>query len=76
VKATPVPSVGSSLSASLLDAGIKVSWPPSYVGWILQTNIVGLANTGAWGDVPESLTHSEMTFPSGGPAEYFRLRHP
>jgi hypothetical protein len=79
VSATPVPSVGSNLSASLVASSITVSWPAAYVGWILQTNTVGLGNPAAWGDIPDSLTHSQMAFPAGGPstpAEYFRLRHP
>jgi xylan 1,4-beta-xylosidase len=79
VSATPVPSIGSNLSASVIASGITLSWPSAYVGWILQTNTVGLGNPAAWGDVPDSLTHSQMTFPAGGPntpAEFFRLRHP
>ena len=77
--ATPVPSVGTNLSASFVASTITISWPSAYVGWILQTNTVGLGNPAAWGDVPDSLTHSQMTFPTGvpnTPAEFFRLRHP
>lgn len=79
VSATPVPSVGSSISAALSASGVTVSWPSTYVGWILQTNGVGPANPAAWGDVPDSLTHPQMTFPNhdpNAPAMYFRLRHP
>src|SRR5258708_31126735 len=75
----PVPSVGPSISASLSASRIPVSWPSAYVGWILQTNTVGLGNPAAWCDVPDSLTHSQIIFPAGGPnipAEFFRLRHP
>ncbi len=75
----PVPSVGPSISASLSASRITVSWPSAYVGWILQTNTVGLGNPAAWCDVPDSLTHSQIIFPAGGPnipAEFFRLRHP
>jgi len=78
-KATPVPSVGANLSASLSASKLTVSWASDYVGWILQTNTVGLGNPAAWGDVPDSLTHSSMTFPvinSATSAEFFRLRHP
>jgi hypothetical protein len=79
VSATPVPSVGSKLSASLAAAGVTISWLSAYVGWILQTNTIALGNPTAWGDVPDSLTRSQMTFPARGPntpAEFFRLRHP
>ncbi|MEI2725290.1 MAG: fibronectin type III domain-containing protein [Verrucomicrobiota bacterium] len=77
--ATAVPSVGSNISAARIGSGVTVSWPSAYVGWILQTNTVGLDNPTAWGDVPDSVTRSQMTFPAGGPAaptEFFRLRHP
>ncbi|HWW03145.1 MAG TPA: glycoside hydrolase family 52 protein [Candidatus Acidoferrum sp.] len=79
VSATPVPSVGTNISASLTGSQITISWPAAYVGWLLQTNTVGLVNPAAWGDVPDSPTRSQMTFPAGGlnaPAEFFRLRHP
>ena len=79
VSATPVASVGTNISASLFNSTITVSWPTGCVGWILQTNTVGLGTPAAWGDVPESRTHSQMTFPAGSPntpAEFFRLRHP
>jgi hypothetical protein len=74
VSATPVP-----LSATLSASKITVSWPSAYVGWILQTNTVSLGNPAAWGDVPGSITQSQMTFPASGlntTAEFFRLRHP
>lgn len=79
VSATPVPSVGSSIFATLGAGGVTVSWPPAYVGWILQTNTLGLSNPAGWGDVPNSRTQSQMTFSITTPdlpAEFFRLRHP
>jgi hypothetical protein len=79
LSATPVPSVASNLSAALGASSVTVSWPPAYVGWILQTNTAGPGIRAAWGDVPDSLTHSQMTFPPrspNAPAEFFRLRHP
>jgi hypothetical protein len=79
ISATPVPGVGSNISASLSGSTITVSWSPAYAGWLLQTNTVGLGNPGAWGDVPDSLTRSQMNFPVSGPnpaARFFRLRHP
>jgi hypothetical protein len=77
--ATPVPSVGTNLSSLLSASKLTISWPSSYVGWILQTNTVGLSNPGAWVDVPGSVTNSQLAFPAGSPnpiIELFRLRHP
>lgn len=79
VSATPVPSVGSSISASYNGSQITISWPQAYVGWLLQTNNAGLGNPAAWGDVPDSFNRSQLTFPAVAPGtspEFFRLRHP
>ena len=77
VTATPIPSTPTSLSASAGVASFTVSWPSNYVGWVLQTNTVGLGNPSNWHDLPASLTNSQMTFPVSNPAiQFFRLRHP
>jgi hypothetical protein len=79
VSATPVPAAGTNISAALGSSGVTISWPPSYVGWILQTNTAGLGTPGAWGDVPGSQTQSQMLFPLAAPnrpTEFFRRRHP
>jgi len=74
-----LPSTGTNISASLQNGTLTISWPASYVGWILQTNAVNVANQAAWGDLPGSATNQQMTFPAASgsiPAEFFRLRHP
>lgn len=79
VSATPVPSTGPNLIASINGLELQISWPTEYIGWILQTNIFNLASPGGWGDVPASRTNSQMAFPVTNPsvpAGFFRLRHP
>jgi len=79
VKATPVASAATSLAAAVTASKLTLSWPSSYVGWILQTNTLGLGNPVNWHDVPGSDTNSQMTFPTSNqpiPSEFFRLRHP
>jgi hypothetical protein len=79
VSATPVPSTGTNVSAALSSSKVTIFWPSTYAGWILQTNTIGLNNPAAWGDVPDSITHSQMVFPVGSPdspSQFFRLRHP
>lgn len=72
-----MPSAGCNIFATFGVSGIAVSWPSAYTGWILQTNTISLNNPAAWGDLPESTNHSQLTFPAGGRStEYFRLRHP
>ncbi|HEV2207380.1 MAG TPA: glycoside hydrolase family 52 protein [Verrucomicrobiae bacterium] len=76
VSATPVPSAGTNIAASINATGVMISWPASYRGWILQTNTAGLGDPAGWGDVPGLLNQSQISFPTSNPAEFFRLRHP
>lgn len=79
LRAIPLPSVSTNLSASVNATGVTITWPPAYAGWILQTNSISLRNPAAWGDVPNSQGQSQFFLPAGGPnapAEFFRLRRP
>jgi hypothetical protein len=79
VSATPVASTATNISVSLGPSAVTITWPSDYVGWILQTNTVGLQDPAAWGDIPDSLTRSQFDFPYAAPApraRFFRLRHP
>jgi autotransporter-associated beta strand protein len=78
--------VGSSLPASPTNITFSVSgntlslsWPSSYVGWVLQTNAINVGVSNDWHDVPGSETNMQLAFPMNNPAatnEFFRLRHP
>jgi hypothetical protein len=75
----PVPSSGTNIAAKVSGGNLTVSWPKSYVGWIVQTNAVDVGNNLYWGDVPGSGTNQQATFQTTNPAiprEFFRLRHP
>jgi len=79
VSATPIPLTGTNLTASIVGVNVQISWPTDYIGWVLQTNRLGLARLNGWGDVPASRTNSQMTFPLTNPSipnDCFRLRHP
>jgi xylan 1,4-beta-xylosidase len=79
VSATPVPAASPNISVSLSASIVAISWPANYTGWLLQTNSAGLGRPDAWGDVPGSLTNSQVSFPNSGrslPFQFFRLRHP
>lgn len=41
---------------------LTLSWPSSYIGWLLQSNSVGLTSTGAWGTVPGSDSTNQFTY--------------
>jgi hypothetical protein len=72
----PVPV---KVTASLSGSDLTLSWPLNYLGWILQTNSLGLAAGNAWGDLPGSRASNQWTLPttnSALPVQFFRLRHP
>jgi phage baseplate assembly protein gpV len=72
-------TVLAKITANLSGSNLAISWPANYQGWILQTNLVGLGASGAWGNVPGSQTNTQVNFPinnPGMPMEFFRLRHP
>jgi hypothetical protein len=72
----PVPV---KITASLGGSDLTLSWPANYLGWILQTNALGLAASAAWGDLPGSQASNRWTLPitnSALPLQFFRLRHP
>jgi autotransporter-associated beta strand protein len=75
----PLPSSPTNIVFSLSGNLLSLSWPSNYVGWILQTNVAGLASPAGWHDVPGSETTNQVTIPVSNPAvsnEFFRLRHP
>jgi len=72
-------TVPARITASLSGSNLTISWSANYLGWILQTNRVGLGASSAWGNVPGSQTNVQVNFPITNPAlpmEFFRLRHP
>ncbi|MGO9200909.1 MAG: glycoside hydrolase family 52 protein [Limisphaerales bacterium] len=82
VSATPhsaVPTTGTNITAKVSGRNLTVSWPSSYLGWILQTNAADVVNNLDWGDVPSSENNYQVTFPTTNSTirtEFFRLRHP
>jgi hypothetical protein len=67
----------TSLSSSISDNVLKLTWPADHTGWRLQTQ----ANTNSigsiWTDVADSITTNEMAFAinSTWTGAYFRLRY-
>ena len=69
----------TNITFSVSGNTLSLSWPSSYVGWVLQTNAINVGVSNDWHDVPGSETNMQLAFPMNNPAatnEFFRLRHP
>ena len=74
-----VPANPTNLTFSVSGSTLSLSWPSSYVGWILQTNVINVGVSNDWYNVPGSETNTQLAFPMTNPAisnEFFRLRYP
>jgi hypothetical protein len=64
--------IGMSLTASLTNSQLTLSWPTDHTGWQLQSNSVGLAVTNGWYTVGGStLTNTITVTPSVAPTNVF-----
>jgi hypothetical protein len=79
----PTPSTPTNLLYNVNGSTLTLSWPPSYLGWILQaqTNALNLGlqtASNAWFDVPgtAAVYTTNLQIITTNPAVFFRLRHP
>jgi fibronectin-binding autotransporter adhesin len=63
---TSAPSVinpnPTNITTTVSGNQITLSWPASHIGWLLQSNSVSLANTGAWATVAGSGSTNQFTY--------------
>ncbi len=73
VIATPPMSLGIASS----NGTITISWPPTHLGWVLQSQADGLAADG-WTSYPGSAATTSMVWPihPAVKSTFFRLTHP
>ena len=57
---------------------MTLSWPQTHLGWIAQSNSVGLISPNAWFDIPNSQNGTSLNIPINNSLTnvFFRLRHP
>jgi autotransporter-associated beta strand protein len=57
---------------------LSLSWPASHLGWLAQSNSVGLASPGNWFDIPgsDALTNLDIVPAAAGSNVFYRLRSP
>jgi hypothetical protein len=75
-----LPNTPTSISYSVGGGSLTLSWPASYLGWILQgqTNALEVGLGANWADLAgtESVTSTNLPLGPGNPAVFYRLRHP
>jgi autotransporter-associated beta strand protein len=65
----------TNIVTSVSNGVLTMLWPADHTGWLLQSNAVGVANSGAWQPVPGSTTTNSVsiTISTNTPQVYFRL---
>ena len=75
-----VPNTPTNITFSVSGGNLNISWPPSYLGWILQveTNSLSKGISTNWVDVPNSanVTSTNIPINSTTPTAFYRLRSP
>jgi len=78
-RGTP-PNTPTNISYSVTGTTLTISWPASYLGWILQsqTNVLSVGLKKNWYDVSGSGSISSTNLPINpvNPSVFYRLRHP
>jgi hypothetical protein len=69
---------GTNINYSVTGNQLHLSWPSSYVGWLLQSNSIGLAASNAWFTVPGSATTDsvQVTIQPGPTNVFYRMVQP
>jgi fibronectin-binding autotransporter adhesin len=73
-----LPSTGTNITFSATGNTLTLNWPTNYIGWLLQSNSVDLANTNYWFTVPGSAATNQVII-SVNPANakvFYRMAHP
>jgi autotransporter-associated beta strand protein len=75
---TGVASYPTNISIGLSGSTLNLAWPETHLGWILQSNGVGVAASGAWFDIPgsQNSTSFSVTINPATQNVFYRLRRP
>ena len=68
----------TNITSSLMGGNLSLTWPASHLGWVVQSNIRGLANPGNWFDIPgsSSVTNLNIVPTLTWTNVFYRLRAP
>lgn len=72
-----LPATGTNITVQVSGSQLTLSWPASYLGWLLQSNSVALT-TNAWFTVPgsDSVTQQVIQINPAQPQVFYRMVHP
>ncbi len=73
-----LPATGTNMAVNLNGNNLTLSWPTNYIGWLLQSNVVNLADTNQWFTVPGSAATNSVniTLDPTKPHVFYRMAHP
>ena len=54
VSVSAIPSNPTNITYSVSGSTLTLSWPTSYLGWLAQSNAVGIAASNSWYNIPGS----------------------
>jgi hypothetical protein len=69
---------GTNLTFSVSGDQLNLSWPSNYIGWLLQSNSLGLALSNDWVTLPGSASTDsvQITISPEATSIFYRLMHP
>jgi autotransporter-associated beta strand protein len=78
INVSPIPTTPTNLTVSVSGGNISLSWPSSYLGWLVQSNASSVVASNGWYDVPGSGSVTNLVIvPSSGQSNvYYRMRLP
>jgi autotransporter-associated beta strand protein len=76
--ASALASSPTNITYSVSGTTLTLSWPPAYLGWLVQSNSVNLGVSADWQDMSNTAagTTFNVTVNRGKGQVFYRLRHP
>lgn len=73
-----LPAAGTNITFNVSAGLLNLSWPPNYIGWLLQSNSAGLTATNGWFTVPGSAAtdNVQILLSPTQTNVFYRMAHP
>jgi len=78
VVASTMSSSSTNLNFTISGGVLTLTWPGDHLGWMAQSNLMGLSNSNNWFDILGSQTATNLVIPinPNTPNVFYRLRYP